>query len=138
MNIQEIVNQHSEEIVNIVNSLDLIKCSECFGNQKNRIGRSQLAKLLNAIQSANSIEEVKLFLYYQAAREKNSSGWNRQVDNKNVSQIICEKIDEVITLCTENLGIDITAQELVELKLKAGEKFLGYLYWKGTIYASRG
>lgn len=130
--IKKIVDSYSEEIVKIVNSLDNESgFKDAFGGN-GKVGRSQLAKVLSAIKTANSIEEIKLFIGYQESRSKLNKEWKARVGKSTLAKILCEKIDEVIKLSNnENLEL----KDLIELKLRLGEKFFGYLYWKGTIYA---
>lgn len=139
MRINEYVDRCSDEIVKIVNDFDNINgFSQGFGNGRGLIGRTQLSNLLNASKNANSIEEIKLFIAYQASRSNGREGWNRQVGSKTISEEICSKIDKVLELANEEKLKEINAldlDKLVEIKLKLGEKFLGYLYWKGTIYS---
>lgn len=130
--IKKIVDSYSEEIVKIVNSLDNENGFKNAFGDKGKIGRTQLAKVLSAIKTANSIEEIKLFIGYQESRSSVGKEWKAHVGNSTLAKVLCEKIDEVIKLSNnENLEL----KDLIELKLRLGEKFFGYLYWKGTIYA---
>lgn len=132
--IKKIVDSYSDKIVNIVNSLDNEKgFKDAFGNTNDKVGRSQLSKVLNAIKTANSIEEIKLFIEYQEARAKKGKSWNANIGKSTLGKVICNKIDEVIKLVDNVSGLE--SKDLIELKLRLGEKFFGYLYWKGTIYA---
>lgn len=132
--IKKIVDSYSDKIVNIVNSLDNEKgFKDAFGNTNDKVGRSQLSKVLNAIKTANSIEEIKLFIEYQEARANKGKSWNANIGKSTLGKVICNKIDEVIKLVDNVSGLE--SKDLIELKLRLGEKFFGYLYWKGTIYA---
>ena len=144
---KKIVDSYSEEIVKIINSLDNEKgFANSFAERTNsKIGKNQLAKILNSIKTANSIEEIKLFICYQGSKCKHGESWNTAVGNDStLCKKIIEKIDEVLNLFNkedlEKKGLEYPTEtrELIELKLKLGEKFFGYLYWKGTIYAKGG
>jgi len=140
--IKKIVDSYSEEIVKIVNNLDKIEqFKKCFGDNK-AIGKSQLSNLIKVVKNANSIEEVKLFLAYQAA--KDNKKWGKRIKTFSateipVAEVVLEAINEVLNLIDmeecEKLGIT-KENEIIELKLKLSEKFFGYLYWKGNIYAA--
>lgn len=132
--IKKIVDSYSEEIVKIVNSLDNEKgLKNAFGKTNDKLGKSQLSKVLNAIKTANSIEEIKLFIEYQEAKADNGESWNTKIGKSTLGKFICKKIDEVIELADSVEGLE--SKELIELKLRLGERFFGYLYWKGTVYA---
>lgn len=131
------VDESSEKIVNIVNSLDGIKdFSNAFSDRikDRKVGRSQLSNLLNSARTANSVEELKLFIKYQESRYSN---WAQRVGNKTLAEQVIEKINEVMKLAEEAETLH-PELNFVELKLKMAEKFLGYLYWKGTVYAKGG
>ena len=132
--IKKIVDSYSEEIVKIVNSLDNeVGFRQAFEGNRG-VGRTQLAKILSAIKTAYSIEEIKLFIRYQESKSRKGESWNASVGNSTLGATLCKKIDEVIILVNNK---ELNLNELIELKLRLGEKFFGYLYWKGTIYAQR-
>lgn len=128
----KIADENSENILKIINSLeDVYGFKNAFSDYKGKIGRTQLSKLLNAIRSANSVEEIKLFIKYQESRK---IGWDQKCDEKSLAETLLDKINEVMEL-SEKQDFAKYGLELREVKLKMAEKFFGYLYWQGTVYA---
>lgn len=134
------INEYSEEIIGIVNDMDSDGFKNAFLDDKKenkkdkKLAKSQLSTILNSIKSANSVEEIKLFIKYQETRIK---GWKQIVENETLANLIIGKIDEVTRLA-EEIKSNNSEFDLREIKLGLVEKFLGYLYWKGTIYAKGG
>lgn len=134
------INEYSEEIIGIVNDMDSDSFKNAFLEDKKenkkdkKLAKSQLSTILNSIKSANSVEEIKLFIKYQETRIK---GWKQIVENETLADLIIGKIDEVTKLA-EEIKSNNSEFDLREIKLGLVEKFLGYLYWKGTIYAKGG
>lgn len=128
-----IVDSFSDEIVNIVNSFDN---ESDFRKTFTNIGKNQFSKLLNLSKRANSIEELKLFIVYQASKDNN---WNNTLGKSTLSKMIIQKLNDTLALCNKNeLGkkgykYPDKQEDLIELKLKFGEKYFGYLYWKSSI-----
>lgn len=129
----KIADENSENILKIINALEDIRGFKNAFSEKNnkKVGKTQLSKLLNAIRSANSVEEIKLFIKYQESRK---NGWDQKCDGKSLAETLLDKINEVMELA-EKQDFAKYGLELREVKLKMAEKFFGYLYWQGTIYA---
>ncbi len=131
-------NEYTDKIVAYVNELDKYsKIREVFTKREDskKIGRSQLTKLLDSCKNASSVEELKLYIKYQAAKANKGQSWNSIIDNNNITfvQYVLGKIDELIVIA-ENIYEKVNGEiELRIIKLKVVEKFLGYLYWKGTV-----
>lgn len=102
------------------------------------IGRGQLNSLLRNSREANSVEEIKLLIAYKEAKDK-GKGWNYDCGGITLAQKLLETIREVEKVAStvyeeltkENIDIDLRI-----VKLKVVEKFLGYLYWQGTVIAN--
>ena len=127
--------------MNILNELDKVKNIE-NAFRRGGIGRTQLDLLLRAVRKANSVEEVKLFINYQSAKANNNESWNIKIGERKISDIVIEKINNVIDLASRNsitekgfVFNDLSSDNIRKLKLKLCEKFLGYFYWKGTVYS---
>lgn len=140
--IVKIADSFVEEIMAIINELDNINNIRDAFNGNGSIGRTQLDLLLRAIRKANSVEEVKLFISYQSAKSRRNESWDKTISGRKISDIVIEKINKILDLASENSltgkGFtfeDLSSDDIRNLKLKLCEKFLGYFYWKGTVYS---
>lgn len=115
---------------------------DVFGNQRGKIGRTQLNSLLQNAQNASSVEELKLFISY---KESKGNGWEIKKEGKSVAKHLIDSIEKVEKLASNvRKSVDektldhekITDDDMRKIKLMMVEKFLGYLYWKGTTMAS--
>ena len=136
----KITDSFTEEIMDILNELDKVKNIE-NAFRRDGIGSSQLSLLLRAVKKASCIEEVKLFISYQSAKENKNKSWNVKIDGIKISNIVIEKINKVIDLASKKsitekgfVFKDLSSDDIRRLKLKLCEKFLGYFYWKGIVY----
>lgn len=131
---------------NILNELETFAnikgMEDVFGNQRGKIGRTQLNSLLQNAQNASSVEELKLFISY---KESKGNGWEIKKEGKSVAKHLIDSIEKVEKLASNvRKSVDektldhekITDDDMRKIKLMMVEKFLGYLYWKGTTMAS--
>lgn len=128
---------------NEINSLTNIILSEvdnfsnpvasAFGG-RNKIGRTQLNSLLMNVKNASSVEELKLFIKYKESKD-GSKGWGQVFNNVTVAQRLINSITNVENLYKKVRITSPSEDDITVLKLMLVEKFLGYLYWKGTILA---
>lgn len=118
------------------------KMNDVFGNGRNKIGRTQLNSLLMNVRNAVSVEELILFISYKEAK---GQGWEQVCGGKTVAKHLIESLrtvenlaDNIRTYVDKNSSKDeqITEDDMRVIKLMLAEKFLGYLYWKGTVMAN--
>lgn len=139
INISKIADLFTENVMKILEELDNIPdIQNAFRGRG--IGKSQLDILLRAVRKANCIEEIKLFIKYQSAKASNGNSWNTLVGQNKISDVIIEKINQLIGLVSNEVieRENLTTDDVRILKLKLSEKFFGYLYWKGTVYSKEG
>lgn len=106
------------------------------GKKNTPLGQGQFKKLMDAAGEASCIEEILLFLGYQASK---GGGWKKQCRNeKSIAEYVAESFGaiqgQVYPMIEKERGKDkISAEDERELRLKIAEKYFGYLYWKAHI-----
>ncbi|MDY3828802.1 MAG: hypothetical protein SOZ71_08505, partial [Clostridium sp.] len=68
LNIEKITNDYTDKIMSIINEFDNENVEQMFADEE--IGKSQLDILLKAVRSANSVDEIILFISYQKSKAK--------------------------------------------------------------------
>lgn len=135
LNIEKITNDYTDKIMSIINEFDNENVEQMFADEE--IGKSQLDILLKAVRSANSVDEIILFISYQKSKAKDEESWKYKVGDKTFADFLIEKLKKVIDLASNEeickKLTDNSEEELRILKLKFCEKFLGYFYWKGSV-----
>lgn len=105
---------------------------------KQKPGRTQFKTVMDAAGKASSVEELLLFISYQAAK-KNSDGWGIKCRNGNsIADNVVESLHHMIEIVEDKIMQSIKVQQLDsederKIRLRIAEKYLGYLYWKITI-----
>ena len=138
-NLTDIILEELENLTSMSGMEDVFSEREI---DKKKIGRSQLNSLLQNSRNASSVEELKLFIAYKEAKEEKNQGWARKINDETVAQRFISSINEVEKLAdnvVETVERDLSNNEKITeddiriIKLSLVEKFLGYMYWKGTI-----
>jgi len=145
------INKKTDEILNEINRFSCIKdIRGAFvdddnedGKRDKKIGRTQLASLLSDVKNASTVDEIKLYISYKKAKAKKNS-WATVCDNKTVAEHLIDSIknmeqlaESLKPLIEKDQGEILTQEDMRVIKLMIVEKFLGYLYWKGTVMANK-
>ena len=130
------------EVENLTNMKGMEDVFSYKDSDRRRIGRTQLSSLLQNCRNASSAEELKLFISYKEAKE---NGWDIRIQGRSIAQRLIDSIirveglsSDVINAVNSKLPEDekILEDDRRKIKLMLVEKFLGYLYWKGTTMAN--
>jgi hypothetical protein len=114
------------------------------------IGRTQFKHLKSGVAQAACVEELYLFINYQAAKKE---GWDTQCDDGNtVAANVIASLNTILTAMEAEISTKVQNinsnradteqwihfdqseyEDSREIRLRIAEKFLGYLYWNASI-----
>ncbi len=136
LKVKKELEKRTDNIIMILNDFVNTKgVKNALSDNRSKIGKSQLNNLLRSVRQASSVEELKLLISYKEAKEYRGNGWATNCEGKSLSQQLNLSIKKVEEIAKE-IGDELSLDDIRELKLQAVEKFLGYLYWKGTEIAN--
>lgn len=125
---QKAIDERAEQILHVLNGfLQHQGVQQAVGKN---IGRTQLMQLLTASKQAVTIEEVKLWVKYKAAKDK--SKWGSICGNQSVADLLVASLEQLEPLARE-IGEAYQETDLRRIRLGLMEKLFGYLYWQGTV-----
>jgi hypothetical protein len=135
INTQELLTKNVDEILSKAMEFnekyrELIKKGR---RKEDIVGTTQFSNILRNMRFVSCVNEFKLFLKYQEAKnKKHKVKWAMEFESKSLADYLIQYVDEVCTVANnelKNLNSEINSKEKERFKIKCIEKFLSYCYW---------